>query len=72
MLCLGVLVKFFRGSPCNVTRSPCKLRRSPCKLGGLLKISVFLLQTACHTDLSTREAFYMASVLMASEFIIII
>ena len=25
-----------------------KLRRSPCKLGGLLKISVFLLQTACH------------------------
>ena len=30
------------------TRSPCKLRRSPCKLGGLLKISAFLLQTACH------------------------
>ena len=46
--CNGTTGGVVRGVLKLLARSPCKRRRSPCKLERLLKISVFLLQTACH------------------------
>ena len=69
----GVFVSYTRSPRENFLRrlSRCNVRRNPCKLGGLLKVNVFLLQTACHRRLSSASANLLISrrflVLFSSE-----